>query len=159
MTAAPVPGRGRTDRLPLVLLFGQALLGLVVGVVWWALTRHPPTWVVGEPVVTSPAVYPVARDGVFTVLTGLLGVLAGLAVVRAPGPRPLLLLGAALAGAAAGALLAAGLGTSLPPTDPADSAHVTLHAWVVLLVQPFVVAVVVALVTLTRSLLEWTRAP
>lgn len=73
MTAAPVPGPGRTDRLPLVLLFGQALLGLVVGVVWWALTRHPPTWVVGEPVVTSPAVYPVARDGVFTVLTGQIG--------------------------------------------------------------------------------------
>ena len=28
-------------RTALVLLFGQAVLGLVVGVVWWAATRHP----------------------------------------------------------------------------------------------------------------------
>lgn len=157
-TAVATTGR-RGARLPLVLLFGQALLGLVVGVAWWALTRHPATWMVGEPVVTSTSVYPIARDGVFAVLTGLVGLAAGVVVVVRAGTRPLVLFATAVAGAVAGALLAAGLGTSLPPSDPDDVAHVTLQAWIVLLVQPFVVAVVVALTTLAQSLLEWTKSP
>jgi hypothetical protein len=140
-----------------VLLFGQALLGLVVGVLWWALTRHPATWMVGEPVVTSASVYPIARDGMFAVLTGLVGLVAGVVVVARAGTKPLVVFATAMAGAVAGALLAAGLGTSLPPSDPADAAHVTLHAWVALLVQPFVVAVVVAITTLVQALLAWTK--
>lgn len=155
-----LPGAARrSGRLPLVLLFGQAVLGLVVGVVWWAATRHPATWMVGEPVVTSTSVYPIARDGVFSVLTGLVGLAAGIVVVVRAGEKPLVLFATALAGAVAGALLAAGLATSLPPASPDDAAHVTLQAWVALLVQPFVVAAVVALTTLTQSLLEWTRSP
>jgi len=43
VSTAAVRGRQGT-RLPLVVLFGQAVLGLVVGVVWWAFTRHPATW-------------------------------------------------------------------------------------------------------------------
>ncbi|WP_380156951.1 hypothetical protein [Kineococcus sp. R86509] len=155
-----LPGAAqRSSRLPLVLLFGQAVLGLVVGVVWWAATRHPATWMVGEPVVTSTSVYPIARDGVFSVLTGLVGLAAGIVVVRRAGERPLVLFATALAGAVAGALLAAGLATSLPPTNTENAAHVTLQAWVALLVQPFVVAAVVALTTLVQSLLDWTRSP
>jgi hypothetical protein len=150
--------RGRQGtRFPLVVLFGQAVLGLVVGVVWWAFTRHPATWMVGEPVVTSTSVYPIARDGTFAVLTGLVGLVAGVVVVVRAGERPLVLFATAVAGAVAGTLLAAGLGTSLPPSDPDDAAHVTVQAWAVLLVQPFVVAASVALVTLARSLLEWVR--
>lgn len=155
----PATARGLPDRLPLVLLFGQAGLGVVLGLLWWVSTRHPAPWVVGEPVVTSSAVYPVARDGVFAVLTAAAGLGAGVVVVLRPGVRPLRLLAAALSGALAGPLLTAGLGSALPPSDPADAAHVTLHAWVVLLVQPFVVAVVVATSTLARSLLDWTRSP
>lgn len=155
-----LPGAAqRSGRLPLVLLFGQAVLGLVVGVVWWAVTRHPATWMVGEPVVTSTSVYPIARDGVFSVLTGLVGLAAGIVVVRRAGEKPLVLFATALAGAVAGALLAAGLATSLPPTNAENAAHVTLQAWVALLVQPFVVAAVVALTTLVQSLLDWTRTP
>ncbi|PRY17550.1 hypothetical protein [Kineococcus rhizosphaerae] len=157
MTSPP----GVHRRTPLVLLFGQGVLGLVVGVVWWSLTRHPATWMVGEPVVTSTSVYPIARDGVFTVLTGLVGFAAALVVVTRGGEphRPLLLFASALGGAFAGALIAAGLGTSLPPSGDAAVAHVTLRAWVAVLVQPFVVSVVVAVVTLVQALLEWTRTP
>lgn len=146
-------------RLPVVLLFGQAALGLVVGVLWWALTRHPAVWMVGEPVVTSSTVYPIARDGVFSVLTGLVGLLAAVLVLTRSGQRPLLHLAMAGLGALAGALLAVGVGSSLPPGDPADTAHVTVHAWAVVLVQPFVVTALVALVTLAQSLLDWTRTP
>jgi hypothetical protein len=145
--------------LPFALLFGQAALGLVVGVVWWLLTRHPPTWMVGEPVVTSTSVWPMARDGVFSVLTGLVGLLAALVVLARAGERPVVPFVAALLGALAGALLAAGLGSSLPPSDPTDASHVSVTAWAVLLVQPFVVAAAVALVTLVQALLAWTRNP
>ncbi|GAA0324319.1 hypothetical protein [Kineococcus aurantiacus] len=146
-------------RTPFALLFGQAALGLVVGVVWWLLTRHPAPWVVGEPVVTSSSVYPVARDGVFSVLTALVGLAAGVVVVArgSRDARPLLVLGTALAGALAGALIAAGLGSSLPPAGQGEVGHVTVRAWVVLLVQPFALTAVVAVVTLVQALLEWAR--
>ncbi|NAZ74093.1 hypothetical protein GTQ99_01430 [Kineococcus sp. T13] len=140
-----------------VLLFGQALVGVVVGFVWWALTRRPGDWLVGEPVVTSTSMYPIARDGVFAVLTGLLGLAAGLLVAVRPGPRPLVTFVAALVGALAGALLAAGLGSSLPPTPTDDPAHVTLLAWAVLLVQAFAVAAVVASISLVRAVLDLSR--
>ncbi|WP_432541209.1 hypothetical protein [Kineococcus sp. SYSU DK002] len=156
VTAAPAPApAGR--RLGVVLLFGQALAGLAVGVVWWALTRHPAPWVVGEPVVTSGAVYPIARDGVFSVLTGLVGLAAAVVVVTRGRQRPVLALGTALAGALASALLALGVGGALPPSDATDVAHVTVHAGIVLLVQPFVVAAAVALVTLVDALWHWAR--
>ncbi|WP_432562774.1 hypothetical protein [Kineococcus sp. SYSU DK003] len=155
----PRVGTPWAGRLPFVLLFGQAVLGLLVGLVWWLLTREPAPWTVGEPVVTSTAVYPMARDGVFTVLTGLVGLAAGVLVLARSGERPLPPFGAASAGALAGALLAAGVGSALPPTAGDDAAHVTVHAWAVVLVQPFVVAAVVAVVTLVRSLLEWVDRP
>jgi len=143
--------------LPFALLFGQAAVGLLVGVVWWLLTRHPATWMSGEPIVTSTSVWPMARDGVFAVLTALVGLVAAVVVLTRAGARPLVPFATALLGALAGALLAAGLGSSLPPSDPSDAAHVTVTAWAVLLVQPFVVAAVVALVSLAQSLLEWAR--
>ncbi|WP_432521593.1 hypothetical protein [Kineococcus sp. SYSU DK006] len=149
---APAP-----SRVPVVLLFGQPLAGAVVGVLWWALTRHPADWLVGEPVVVSSSLYPIARDGVFAVLTGVVGALAGLLVAARPGPRPLVTFTAAVAGALASALIAAGLGSSLPPTAVEDPAHVTLLAWVVLLVQVLAVTVVVAAATLVQAALDWTR--
>ncbi|MEW1957293.1 hypothetical protein [Kineococcus sp. NPDC059986] len=146
-------------RTGFVLLFGQAVAGVVVGVVWWLLTRRSAALLVGEPVVTSASVYPMARDGVFSVLTGLVGLVAAVVVLRRGRQAPVTVLVAALAGALASSLLAAGTGSALPPTGVADAAHVTLTAWIVVLVQPFVVAAAVALVTLGDVLVRWTRTP
>ncbi|MEZ0164096.1 hypothetical protein AB2L27_04855 [Kineococcus sp. LSe6-4] len=150
------PGTRRTG---FALLFGQAGAGLVVGVLWWALTRRPATALVGEPVVTSAAVYPMARDGVFSVLTGLVGLAAAVVVLRRARQAPVTVFVAALAGALTSSLLAAGTGSALPPTGPAEAAHVTLTAWVAVLVQPFVVSAAVALVTLGDVLARWVRTP
>ncbi|WP_369053492.1 hypothetical protein [Kineococcus terrestris] len=159
--AAAAPRRSRADgRRPLVLLLlGQAVTGLLLGVGWWALARTPPEWLVGEPVVATPAALQVARDGSFAVLTGLVGVLVGVLVLRMARPAPLATLLTAVAGALAGALLAAGTGSALPPADPADPAHVGLLAWGVVLVQPFAAAAVVALVTLASAVGDWVRRP
>ena len=144
---------------PALLLFGQAVLGLLLGVLWWALTRHPADWLVGEPVVTSSTSYPIARDGTYAVLTALAGVVAGVLVLLRAGSRPVTVFAAALAGAVAGSLLGAGAGAALPPSAPADPAHVTLQAWVVVLVWPLALSLVVALVTLAASLVDWVRHP
>jgi len=135
------------------------VVGLVAGVVWWALTRSPATWLVGEPVVTSPLTSPVARDGVFAVGGVLLGVAAGVVVLRRGRRRPLLLLTAALAGALAGSLLAAGAGSALPPRPPSDPRHVAVSAAGVLLLWPLALSAVVLLGTLTSALTDWVRAP
>ncbi|MEZ0490680.1 hypothetical protein AB2L28_00330 [Kineococcus sp. TBRC 1896] len=150
-----VPGARRTG---VVLLFGQAVAGLLVGLVWWSLTRRPAALLVGEPVVTSSTVYPMARDGVFSVLTGLVGLVAAVVVLRRARRAPVTVFVAALAGALASSLLAAGTGSALPPAA-AGAGEVTLTAWVAVLVQPFVVAAVVALVTLCDVLVRWTRTP
>ena len=154
-----MPRLSRASGLPQRLLLGQAVLGLVVGVVWWGLTRRPAGWLVGEPVVTSALTYPVARDGTFAVLGLVLGVLAGVVVLRHGHERPLLLLTAALCGALAGSLLAAGTGAALPPSDPADPRHVAVTAWGVLLLWPLALSAVVLLSTLSTAVADWVRAP
>lgn len=151
-----LPGTRRTG---FVLLFGQAVAGVVVGVLWWLLTRRPTALLAGEPLVTSTSQFPIARDGVFSVLTGLVGLVAAVVVLRRGRQAPVTVLVAALAGALASSLLAAGTGSALPPAQADQAAHVTLSAWVAVLVQPFVVSVVVALVTLADVLARWTRTP
>ncbi len=88
-----------------------------------------------------------------------MGLVAAVVVLRRGRQAPVTVLVAALAGALASSLLAAGTGSALPPTQAAEAAHVTLTAWVVVLVQPFVVSVVVALVTLADVLARWTGHP
>jgi len=146
-------------RLPQLLLLGQALAGLVAGVLWWAATRSPATWLVGEPVVTSPLTSPVARDGVFAVGGVLLGIAVGVVVLRRGRQRPLLLLTAALAGALAGSLLAAAVGAALPPRNPSDPRHVAVSADGVLLLWPLAVSAVILFGTLTSALTDWVRRP
>jgi len=163
-TSEAAAGEGRAPaapdaRLPQLLLVGQALAGLVAGVLWWALTRSPATWVVGEPVVTSPLTSPVARDGVLAVGEVVLGLAAGAVVLRRGRERPLLLLTAAVAGALAGSLLAAGAGSALPPRSPADPRHVAVSAYGVLLLWPLALSAVVLLGTLVSALTDWVRAP
>lgn len=145
-------------RTPFLLLFGQAVLGVVVGVAWWALTRTPADWLVGEPVVTTGSAA-VARDGTLAVLGALLGLAVGVLVLRAARVRPLVTYGAGVAGALAGSLIAAGTGSLLPPTAPSDPSHVSLGAWGVALVWPLVLSAVVTLVTLAGTLREWAAAP
>ena len=152
--AAASPGL----RLPLGLLLGQAAVGALLGAAWWALARRPAAWLVGEPVITSSAQYPVARDGSFAVLTAAVGLVAGLVVLRRAGERPVPVLVAGLAGALAGALLTVAVAGVLPPADPADPAHVSVHAWAVVLVQPLVLSCVVAVATLSATLVDWVRA-
>ncbi|WP_432496187.1 hypothetical protein [Kineococcus gypseus] len=160
-TAPPAPdgsARAPGTRLPLALLVGQAAGGALLGVLWWALARRPSAALVGEPVLTSAAQYPVARDGSFAVLTALAGAVAAVVVLRRAGERPVLVLLAALAGALSGALLTVAVAGVLPPADPGEAAHVSVHAWSVVLVQPLVVAALVALVTLAGALADWVRA-
>ncbi|NIZ92768.1 hypothetical protein [Kineococcus rubinsiae] len=147
------------SRLPQLLLLGQAVVGMLLGVVWWALTRRPGAWLVGEPVVTTDLTSYVARDGTFAVLGLVLGVVAGVVVLRHGRERPLLLLTAALCGALAGSLLAAGTGAALPPGDPTDPRHVSVTAWGVLLLWPFGLSGVVLLATLSTAVGDWVRAP
>ncbi|WP_432494228.1 hypothetical protein [Kineococcus auxinigenes] len=149
----------RTLRVPLGLLFGQAVAGALLGVLWWAVARRPAAWLVGEPVLLSAAQYPVARDGAFAVLTALAGVAAGLVVLRCAGPDPVRVLLAALAGALAGSLLTVAVAGVLPPSDPAEVAHVSVYAWAVVLVQPLVLSGVVAVATLSSALVDWVRTP
>ncbi|NAZ82424.1 hypothetical protein GTR02_11390 [Kineococcus sp. R8] len=155
------PGRGVDDdaRLPLRLLLGQAVTGVVLGVVWWALTRSPGPLLVGEPVVTTSLAYPVARDGTLAVLGLALGAGVGVLVLRRARRQPLLLLAGAVCGALAGSLLAAGTGAALPPSDPADPLHVSVTAWGVLLLWPLAVCVVVLVVTLASAVVDWVREP
>lgn len=159
LTARPAADPTGTRRTGFVLLFGQAVAGVVVGVLWWSLTRRPAALLVGEPLVTSTSQFPIARDGVFSLLTGLAGLVAAVVVLRRGRQAPVTVLVAALAGALASSLLAAGTGSALPPTQAVEAAHVTLTAWVAVLVQPFVVSVVVALVTMADVLARWTRTP
>lgn len=146
-------------RTQFLLLFGQALLGVLVGVAWWALTRTPPHWLVGEPVVTTTSSYAVARDGTLAVLGALVGIVVGVLVLRAARVRPLVVFGAGVAGAVAGSLIAAGTGSLLPPTGAADPAHVSLGAWGVALVWPLALAAVVTAVTFVGTVREWIDAP
>ncbi|MFB9378919.1 hypothetical protein ACFFKU_06145 [Kineococcus gynurae] len=69
-------------RSPLALLLGQALTGLVLGVVWWWLTRDAADVLLGEPVRVSPSALPMARDGVLTGLTALAGIVFGALATR-----------------------------------------------------------------------------
>lgn len=142
-----------------LLLFGQALLGVLVGVVWWALTRTPPDWLVGEPVVTTAGSSAIARDGTLAVLGAVAGTVVGVLVLRTARVRPLAVFAAAVAGAVAGSLIAAGTGGLLPPTGAQDPAHVSLGAWGVVLVWPLAVSAVVTLVMLVSVLREWIDAP
>lgn len=146
-------------RGPFVLLFGQAVLGIGVGVLWWAVTRTPADWLVGEPVVTTASSYAIARDGTLSVLGALVGLVAGIVVLRTAGNRPLATYGAAVAGALAGSLIAAGTGSLLPPTAADDPAHVTVSAWGAALVWPLVVSLVVTVVTLVTSVRSWIDQP
>ncbi|NAZ88184.1 hypothetical protein, partial [Kineococcus indalonis] len=147
------------QRPPLGLLLGQAAAGVLLGVLWWALARRPGAWLVGEPLVTSTAQYPVARDGSFAVLTALAGLVGALVVLRRAGERPVPVLVAGVAGALAGALLTVATAGALPPSDPGEPAHVSVYAWVVVLVQPLVLSCVVAVVTLSATLVDWVRSP
>jgi hypothetical protein len=80
-------------------------------------------------------------------------------VLRRGRERPLLLLTAALAGALAGSLLAAGAGSALPPRAATDPRHVAVTADGVLLLWPLALSAVVLLGTLTSALTDWVRAP
>ena len=141
--------------VPLLLLLGQAGAGLGAGVVWWVLTRRPPEWLVGEPVVTSPLFYAVARDGTFAVIAVLLGLAAGVGVLRRGDVRPVPVLLAAVCGALAGALLMAGTGAELPPRSPLDPEHVGLTAWGVVLLWPFALCALVTAATLASEVGDW----
>ncbi|MCI2239717.1 hypothetical protein MO973_41755 [Paenibacillus sp. TRM 82003] len=148
----------RGVRLPMALLLGQAVAGPLLGVLWWALARRPAPWLVGEPVVVTGAAYPIARDGSFAALTALAGLVAGALVLRWAREHPLPVMVAGLTGALAGSLLTVATAGVLPPSDPSALAHVSVYAWAVVLVQPLVVSVVVAVVSLAGALVAWTRS-
>ncbi|WP_337059673.1 hypothetical protein [Kineococcus sp. G2] len=157
-TTAGTGSGTRGLRSPMALLFGQAVAGVLLGAVWWALARRPSPWLVGEPVVVSGAAYPIARDGSFAVLTALVGLVAAALVLRWAREHPLPVLVAALAGALAGSLLTVATAGALPPSDPSSLTHVSVYAWAVVLVQPLVLSAVVAVVALARALVDWTRS-
>ena len=130
------------------------LLGVPVGLAWWALAPSAPVEALPTGTLIAPSAPELAagQDGVLVLLGAVAGLVCGLvAVVRggvAPSARSL----AVLLGCVLGSLVAWATGVLLGPASLADQvaadpgsaplSPLTVHTWAVLLVWPVVAALV-----------------
>ena len=132
------------------VLLVQVAAGPVAGLAWWLLTRDPPAWLGGEPVLTRGSL-DAARDGTLAVLGAVLGAAAGLRVLRRPGQRPGRTLLAAVVGALIGPALAVGVAAVLPA---GLGGRVVPRAWGTVLLWPTALLGVVFVRSLAAALAE-----
>ncbi|GAB3657806.1 hypothetical protein GCM10027596_13400 [Nocardioides korecus] len=126
---APAPTTGSAGRADggrpgwvgdlLVVLVWFVVLGVVAGVLWWALTPLPEATRVGNAASLDPEQLTgeVAIDGWFAVVATPLGLLSGIALLAWRRRDPLLMVVLTVAGAALASLLMVVLGRVLGPGD------------------------------------------
>lgn len=146
-------GGSRSLRAALWRAGAGVVAGAVVGVLWWAVAPTPEVRRV-DGVLRSDAVPELyaAQDGTFALLALAAGVAFAVGVLARPGPAPLAATLGAVAGGAAGSLVAWLLGMRLGPPSPVEQASegvtapapLDLHALGVVGVWPATTAAVVA---------------
>lgn len=137
-------------RAAVIVAIGLILLGVVLAVVWWLLARHSNSRQVVTPdgIVINPTDSErfFAGDGWFIVLTGIVGLLAGIGAVLWRSTRgPWMFIGLAVGGLL-GALLTSWLGSvfdgpaqtfNIPEIGSVKRLPIQLHSSAALVVEPF----------------------
>lgn len=105
-------------RAALPPLLGSLVLGLLAGVLWWALAPTAEVVVVGD-LVVAPGVQELeaTQEVTFALTQVLAGLVAGVALAGAPGAAPVARSAGVLGGGLLGAVTAWGTGMALGPAS------------------------------------------